>query len=453
MDRPKVFICYAREDNDPSRAGSRWVDRVRQFLSPFEQDEEIEVFHDDNVPVGKEWDGLIMRQVAECSVAVLLCSPAFLASKYIRDREMPVLLRRWKAGEILLVPLLISECLLDDVSYRFPDPRQGPNRIRISDIQLAGRTLEPLADLDRGKQDRILKEASQAVIRHARSLTEAAPHFPVAPPPAPVVNGPQPVSISGHIVPVPKSNPWVNSLGMRFVPVPGTDTWFNVWQTRVEDYAAYAKANPEVDGSWKDPVWLGVPVTPGPTHPVVNVSWNDAMGFCGWLTEKERRDGCLPVGRVYRLPTDREWSVAVGLAEEPGRTPMERDEKVLGFYPWGTQWPPPLGAGNFADETAKRLFGASWEHIGGYDDGYPSTSPVGQFPLFSTGLYDLAGNVWEWCEDWYDETEARRVLRGGSWNDTDRRNLLSSYRYYVRPNGRRINYGFRVVLALDGFAR
>lgn len=115
------------------------------------------------------------------------------------------------------------------------------------------------------------------------------------------------------------------------------------------------------------------------------------------------------------------------------------------MYPWGTQWPPPRGAGNYADETAKWAF-PNWGVIEGYDDGYATTSPVGSFQANRFGLHDLGGNVWEWCEDFYDGQSGARVLRGASWYSHDPGNLLSSYRVYDPPEYRSYIFGFRVVL-------
>jgi len=241
--------------------------------------------------------------------------------------------------------------------------------------------------------------------------------------------------------------PWENSLGMKFVPVPGTEVLFCVWETRVRDYAPYAAAQSGVDGSWRDPAFEGVPVTPNEDCPVVCVSWKDARAFCAWLTEKERRRGLLRPEDHYRLPTDAEWSWAVGIGDrESGATPREKDGKLAGVYPWGSQWPPPPGSGNFADECAKRKV-PKWSIIDGYEDGYATTSPVGSFPANEHGLYDLAGNVWEWCEDLYDTSQSSRVFRGGSWYDYDPAYLLSSARPDRTPEIRAYFLGFRVVLA------
>jgi formylglycine-generating enzyme required for sulfatase activity len=79
---------------------------------------------------------------------------------------------------------------------------------------------------------------------------------------------------------------------------------------------------------------------------------------------------------------------------------------------------------------------------------------VGSFKPNRCGLYDLGGNVWEWCEDWYDSEQKYRVLRGASWPDVFvPRNLLSSCRNDFTPDGRYVNYGFRVVLVGESAAR
>ena len=183
-----------------------------------------------------------------------------------------------------------------------------------------------------------------------------------------------------------------------------------------------------------------------PTHPVVNVSWEDAKAFCDWLTEKERREGRLPVNALYRLPTDLEWSVAAGVANEKGATPQERDRKIPEVYPWGKQFPPPAGAGNYADLASSAAFGKDWEIIPGFRDGFATTAPVGSFPTNAFGLFDMGGNVWEWCEDLMDTQSGYRVTRGGSWVNAEAEYLWTTARNSRPPTFRRHAVGFRVVL-------
>ena len=220
-----------------------------------------------------------------------------------------------------------------------------------------------------------------------------------------------------------------NSLGMKLVPVPGTRVLFSVWDTRVKDYEAYAAAAAGGDNSWKSPGF-----EQGPTHPVVKVSWDDAQAYCRWLTEKERKAGLISAEQSYRLPTDAEWSMAVGLDEPSVGTPKEKDWKVKDVYPWGTQWPPPRGAGNYRESLKV--------------DDFPNTSPVGSFSANRHGLYDMGGNAMQWCEDWYDADQKSRVLRGASWDDFNPVYLLSSCRLGRTPDLRYSDVGFRCVMVV-----
>jgi hypothetical protein len=217
--------------------------------------------------------------------------------------------------------------------------------------------------------------------------------------------------------------PHVNSLGMPFVRIPRFDTLFCIWPVRVQDYETYCMAT----GANFPP--CGFPQELD--HPMVNVTWDDAIEFCAWLTGKERGEGKIDAHTVYRLPTDMEWSAAVGLPHEPEATPAKRSGKIPS-YPWGLRWPPPKGAGNFHSDLNV--------------DSFEQTSPVGSFPANACGLYDMVGNVCEWCMDWYDSDKNGRVLRGASWRSNFPANLLSSSRINYYPDLRNDNVGFRCVL-------
>ena len=127
------------------------------------------------------------------------------------------------------------------------------------------------------------------------------------------------------------SDAFVNTLGMPFVAVPETDIQICIWETRVKDYTVYAAGNQTVNEDWKKPFQGRLKQTD--THPVVNVSWNDAQAFCGWLTKLELEVGKLKTGQRYRLPTDAEWSVAVGLDMETGNSPRKKAKGIKGVYP------------------------------------------------------------------------------------------------------------------------
>jgi formylglycine-generating enzyme required for sulfatase activity len=229
--------------------------------------------------------------------------------------------------------------------------------------------------------------------------------------------------------------PWENTLGMRFVPVGGV--LMAIWPTRVRDYQAFcaatARASQQPDFPQEE------------DHPAVLVNHEDARAFCSWLTEYERDAGRLAPGQHYRLPRDLEWSLAAGLPDEGRATPEERDGRVRDF-PWGRQWPPPPGTGNFADAS---LRGTGQGAIAGYHDGYPQTSPVGSFAPNALGLFDISGNVWQWILEPYSPGSRWGVLRGGSWANHKPAELWSSYRNVVDPSSREVIYGFRCVLVAE----
>lgn len=240
--------------------------------------------------------------------------------------------------------------------------------------------------------------------------------------------------------PADSSNLGENSLGMKFTSVPGIDPLFCIWPTRLRDFEVFAK-----ETSLKSTTWRAPGFKQGPDHPVVNVTWNEAMNFCRWLTDRERKAGALTREQGYRLPTDLEWSKAVGLPEETGRTAEARDMGVPDVFPWGTQWPPPPNAGNYTGEET-----GSDVAIKGYDDNFAWTSPVGSFAPNQYGLYDMGGNVWQWCMDTWNNESKARVLRGASWyNGAIKLSVLSSCRVSANPDSSTDNYGFRVVRASD----
>ena len=179
---------------------------------------------------------------------------------------------------------------------------------------------------------------------------------------------------------------------MVFVPVSETKRSSASWKTRVQDYQVMVDVTKR---EWEKPTF-----DQGPTHPAVNIKWQDAEeDFAAWLTRRERGAEVISSNSILSpAPSDEEWSLAVGLGHEEGDSPKEKDGKIGGVYPWGKEWPPPQGAGNF-DQKLKV-------------DDYPYTSPVESFKPNAYGLYDSpGGNAREWCEDRYAPNSKRRVVR------------------------------------------
>lgn len=175
-------------------------------------------------------------------------------------------------------------------------------------------------------------------------------------------------------------------------------------------------------------------------HPVVFVSWHDALEFCRWLSRKE--------GKNYRLPTEAEWEFAA----RAGTTTA---------YWWGDSIAGGAGRGNFGDRSYAKAH-PNREMKVAFRDGYIYTAPVGRFRPNPWGFHDMLGNVWEWVADYYEPKEAarafvdpsgpqrgsERVAKGGGWaNRPDE--FRAATRFKDDPSFRFAGMGFRVLLGID----
>lgn len=150
-------------------------------------------------------------------------------------------------------------------------------------------------------------------------------------------------------------------------------------------------------------------------QPVVGVSWFDARAYCLWLS--------MLSGSEYRLPTEEEWEWAAG-----GRREEPHGVLKVKAYPWGDKPEPTRKHANF-------------------DRNEGATTPVGRYPDGATpeGLYDIAGNVWEWMENWSNEFPKLKALCGGSWLVQPDALGCSARLSYYPDFSNDYHFGFRVV--------
>jgi formylglycine-generating enzyme required for sulfatase activity len=183
------------------------------------------------------------------------------------------------------------------------------------------------------------------------------------------------------------------------------DYWMGKYEVTQAQYEAVMGTNPSRNK--------------GADLPVEWVSWNDAMEFCAKLTVAEMAADRLPEGYEYTLPTEAQWEYAC----RAGTTTALNSGKNL--------------------SDSKEC--PEMDEVGWYDDNSNKTYSVGQKQPNAWGLYDMHGNVYEWCldEDWYEEG---RIVRGGAWSSYACY-CRSAYRDHSAPINKNNNIGFRVVLA------
>jgi len=198
-------------------------------------------------------------------------------------------------------------------------------------------------------------------------------------------------------------------------------------------YQAFVEEGGKEPETYRDPFGFS-------NHPVVGVSWYDAVAFCEWLTRRLRDAGALEQEMVVRLPTEAEWEYAARGKPTPGPSEEGRYER----YPWGGEITP--------------------EHANYGDTKIGATSAVGCFPRGRSafGCEEMIGNVLEWCLDSYVDTynnvpengemvgnlgdKKAKVRRGGAWHFNSIY-CRSSHRYWFDPDLQDDDLGFRVVVA------
>lgn len=208
--------------------------------------------------------------------------------------------------------------------------------------------------------------------------------------------------------PIPKTqSDFVNSQGLKMIWIDHLHGWVGAHEVHQKAFEAVMHKNPSD--------------FQGPELPVQGVTWYEAARFCEQLTSSELSSGRLPRGYRYSLPSDEMWSF-------------------------------------FSVSTALESAITSKDHR------REGPARVGSLPANEFGLFDVRGNVWEWCDDWYSldivsrsresgaSTNAnwvgteRKVLRGSSWNRSSGDGLEVGYRYAIRPSTSNYEVGFRVVL-------
>ncbi|MFZ4635725.1 MAG: SUMF1/EgtB/PvdO family nonheme iron enzyme [Saprospiraceae bacterium] len=410
----KIFICYAREDREA-------LELLRRKLTPLAHSNSVEVWYDREITGGKEWDREIRGNLKTADVVLLLISDYFFESDYIKSVELREALDGHERQENVVVPVILHDCLWNhhheikklqalptDAKPVYADEHWKKPELGFNDVARGiVRILEDAETHNRRlrKQQRLQELALEEAADHARQKQERAR--------AEAAEAKQQAEEATRRQGLPNM---VSVKGGTFQM--GSEDGKGGHAVTLSDFeiAKY----PVTQQLWQDIMGTNPSHFKGDLLPVEQVNWHDCQEFLKKLNAR------FP-GNNYRLPTEAEWEYAARGGEKGAK-----DHFIY-------------AGSNDLDE------------VGWYDANSGSkTHPVGGKKPNQLGLYDMSGNVWEWCADWYGDYPSGpvsnptgpaegsvRVLRGGSWS-LYAGNCRVSCRHYRGPGHRYGNYGFRV---------
>jgi formylglycine-generating enzyme required for sulfatase activity len=443
-DKIEVFISYSKQDKELR-------DGLLAHLRILEG-EEIITWHDRQILPGTRWDEEIRARLNDADIILLLISADFLNTDYCKEVEIPEALRRQESGEATVMPVILRQC--------------GWKYTPLASIQAYPEKAKPIkswSDIDEAYTnvvDGVYLAATE--IKKRRSQQAQLEEAERKQRPTETLEFEVATITKGGLSEKPKVNRirkrakcYVEDLGnnifLDMVAIPGNSFSMGSTEDSSEQPVHKVQVAPFFMGrysitqaQWR--VVTGLPkvkidLKPDPSRfkgndrPVEWVSWWEAVEFCDRLSNK--------TNRIYRLPSEAEWEYACRAGTT---TPFHFGEILIT---------------DLANHRCTETYNSSPE--GQYRE---QTTPVGSLGVANAfGLYDMHGNVWEWCADhWHEnyyngaptdgsawltaEQSGGRLLRGGSWNDFPLY-CRSAFRSYNDPDDRDNAIGFRVVC---GFA-
>lgn len=435
---PKVFISYSHD----SQQHAARVLKLSDVLCSWGFDCHIDQY--ELAPAN--WHTWMQSRIKEADFVLVVCTETYC--RRFEGRETKPTGVGWEGGIITtelyqrqqdkaakFIPVVFSA---DDHEH-IPALLQPTHRHQINIETLDGgnpranQSSENLCRHLAGKPRAVKPKIGQIIelppINHREDFDEPVikPASPIIQPPTPkIVAPPKPQIIHQNL-----TEDLGNGVKLEMIAIPGgsflmgSEDWSDTKPIHRVTLSPFHIGKFQVtQAQWQAVMKTNPSRFKGDTLPVENVSWDDASDFCRKLSEQ--------TGKEYRLPTEAEWEYAC-LAGSTGKYCFGDDKALLKDYAW------------YNENSGSK------------------THPVGEKLPNDWGLHDMHGNVWEWCQDWYDEnyyaelskkSEAAnpqgpasgdyRVLRGGSW-DFNQDNARAVYRNDYLPAFRDYRFGFRVV--------
>lgn len=156
-----VFISYAHEDNESPEPSKQWLNRLLKHLKPLVFQKQVNAWSDTAIKPGERWQEAISKQLQTAKVAVLLVSPDFMASEFIRNNELPMLLKKAEENGLTVLPIILRRSSFP--TFKYPDPVNGPHELSLLDFQAFNPPNKPLNAMAEHEQDEVLVSVAERI--------------------------------------------------------------------------------------------------------------------------------------------------------------------------------------------------------------------------------------------------------------------------------------------------
>jgi len=475
MEEPvNVFFSYSHQDE-------KLRNKLEVHLSTLQRQKVIKSWHDRKIGAGIEWAQAIDDNLNAADIILLLISADFLASEYCYGLEMERAIARHDAGEARVIPIILRPTDLHGTPFgklqAFPRDAKPVTRWSNRDeafVNIAQGIRQAAHEMSQVLRDRRAVEPVPTVVEHDSKRSEDGELSPKTESVAgsPVGDrgaiAPNSSTHGGSFLEEEERRSFVVELGngvlLEMVAIPGGTFWMGSADDEGGD-----DEHPRHQVTVA-PFWMGKFVVTqaqyetvmgkNPSHfqggdrPVEQVSWHDAKEFCDRLSQR--------TGKTIRLPSEAEWEY-VCRAGSTGAYCFGDDRKQLKNYAWFGD-----NSGDLAIDSLQIWQTDQNNYWARILANNCRTHPVGEKTPNAWGLYDLHGNVWEWClDEWHEDYSSKpdslkrngneawgdinendnryHLLRGGSWSH-DAFNCRSAYRGRNLAFNRNYDIGFRVVV-------
>lgn len=436
----KTFIIYASADRELR-------DEFERHLKPLVDLGWLSLWSDKEIAPGEQWDSTIKRNLHNADIFLMLVSVDFYNSGYIRAEELNTAISRLENGDSLIIPIIARHCswkyfpVIKDLQVLPPDG------IAVTDmehwktrdkawsivVERIGDRIETLRTGNKEKHNNHLskvdtsKNKSSAVTRDTKHLEPfytlkihngtVTRDFPQAP---------EMVFVEGGTFQMGDESE------QPIHPVTLQDFHIGKYPVTFEEYDFFCEATHREKP--KDEGWGRG------KRPVINVNYEDALAYCAWLTQK--------TGNKYHLPSEAQWEFAARGGNISKRFKFAGSD-VVEEVAW------------YCENSGDKILTGNW-NLEKLNSNNCKTRPVGEKKSNELGIHDMSGNVWEWCNDWYNAdyyknsptnapdgpaSGSRRVCRGGSWLSVPQ-GCRVAYRNSYSPGNRGDGIGFRLARTL-----